>query len=196
VAWADAVALGPGLGRNAVTDDFVLKILPKIDKPLVVDADALNALAKDTRVARKRRLPTILTPHSGELARLTGWTSDAIDSDRVSASRKAAERLRSIVLLKGSPTVTSVPGGQSYINSTGNPGMATIGSGDVLTGLIAGLCAQGMSAGEAAWSGAYVHGRAGDLASAQLGERSILAMDFMDRLPEALKEIEEGGGNS
>jgi hydroxyethylthiazole kinase-like uncharacterized protein yjeF len=196
VSWADAVALGPGLGRNAVTDDLVLKILPKIDKPLVVDADALNALAGDTRLARKRRLPTILTPHSGELARLTGWTSEAIDSDRVSASRKAAERFRSIVLLKGSPTVTSVPGGRSYINSTGNPGMATIGSGDVLTGLIAGLCAQGMPASEAAWSGAYVHGRAGDLASGQLGERSILAMDILDRLSEALKEIEENRGNS
>jgi ADP-dependent NAD(P)H-hydrate dehydratase / NAD(P)H-hydrate epimerase len=194
VSWADAVAVGPGLGRNAVTDGFVLRILPRIDKPLVVDADALNALAGDIRVVGKRRMPTILTPHTGELARLTGWRGDRIDSDRVLASRKAAERLRSILLLKGAPTVTSIPHGPSYINSTGNSGMATIGSGDVLTGLIAGLCAQGMPAAEAAWAGAHIHGRAGDLAASQLGERSLLAMDILDRLPDALKEYDENEG--
>ena len=187
-SWADVVALGPGLGRNAQTDGLVLDLLNRIACPVVLDADGLTAVAGSVSILKKRKWPTILTPHAGELGRLTGMEAAEIEARRVDVARESARKLKSILVLKGSPTVTSWPGGPTCMNSTGNPGMATIGSGDVLTGLIAGLVAQGMSPEEAAWSGVYIHGRGGDIAAGRLGERSLLASDILDAVPGAVLE--------
>jgi NAD(P)H-hydrate epimerase len=187
-AWADVVALGPGMGRNAATDSLVHRLLKEVTCPVVVDADGLTALASSVSVLRKRSGPTILTPHAGELARLIGMNSGEIEARRVDVVRESAKKLRSTVVLKGSPTVTASPDGRVFMNSTGNPGMATIGSGDVLTGLIAGLIAQGMTPEAGAWAGAFLHGRGGDLAAEKFGERSLLAGDILDCLPVAIKE--------
>ena len=188
--WADVVVVGPGLSRNEETDALVRKTLAAVEKPLVLDADGLNAVAGGTAILKNRKGDTIITPHAGELSRLTGGNSREIDEYRIDAARKAARLFRSIVLLKGAPTVTSDPEGVVFVNSTGNPGMATIGSGDVLTGLIAGLLAQGMSATASAWGGAYLHGKAGDLAAARLGQRSLLALDILTHVPDAIRSVE------
>jgi NAD(P)H-hydrate epimerase len=131
-----------------------------------------------------------LTPHVGELARLIQDDPTHIEVHRVEIAQSAAARFKSIVVLKGSPTVTATSAGMAYLNSTGNPGMATIGSGDVLTGLIAGLLAQGMKAEEAAYSGVFIHGTAGDLAAQQFGQKSMLALDILDQMAPALRAFE------
>jgi NAD(P)H-hydrate epimerase len=190
IAWADAVAVGPGLSRNEETDRLLRRLIPEISKPLIVDADALTALSSSPRLLRKRTAPTILTPHAGELSRLIAVSAPEIEARRVELSRESAIRLKSIIVLKGSPTATATPGGDVVLNSTGNPGMATIGAGDVLTGIIAGLCAQGMNPAAAAAAGVFVHGRAGDLAAGKLGQRSLLALDIQSHIPAALRELE------
>ena len=190
VAWADAVAVGPGLGRHAETDEVVRSVLDTCRAPVVLDADGINALVGALGVLKRRHAPTVLTPHAGELARLTGGSSVEIESDRIEYSRTTAKRMRSVVVLKGAPTVVASPAGPVYVNSTGNPGMATIGSGDVLTGVIAGLCAQGMGNVEAAWAGVFLHGLAGDTSAAALGERSVLAGDLLRYLPSAITTCE------
>jgi len=192
IRWADVVAIGPGMSRDAETDRLVRTLVVETEKPLVIDADALNALAEHSAVLRSRKVPAVLTPHSGELSRLTGVAAATIEHDRVAAVREASKILRSIVVLKGSPTVTSEPAGCVYMNSTGNPGMATIGSGDVLTGLIAGLAAEGMDRLAAAWGGVYLHGLAGDIAAGALGEPGLLATDILNALPTAMKSLTVG----
>jgi NAD(P)H-hydrate epimerase len=187
-SWADVVALGPGLGRNSATDGILLALLKKIERPVVLDADGLTAVAGSLSILGKRTQPTILTPHAGELGRLIGVSAEAIESRRVDIARDSAKKLKSVLVLKGSPTVTSWPRGPVCMNSTGNPGMATIGSGDVLTGVISGFAAQGMPAPEAAWAGVYIHGKGGDIAAGRLGQRSLLASDILDSIPEALQE--------
>ncbi|MEK9136805.1 MAG: ADP/ATP-dependent (S)-NAD(P)H-hydrate dehydratase, partial [Bacteroidota bacterium] len=176
--------------RTRETLELVLKLIPGIDRPLILDADALFALAGHVSVLKKRRQPTILTPHTGELGAIIGQDSTAIDTNRVEVSQESANKLRSILCLKGSPTATATQRGKVYLNPTGNPGMATIGSGDVLTGIIGGLLGQGMSPNEAAFSGVFIHGLAGDIAAAKLGQRSLMAMDILDHLPGVLKRLE------
>jgi NAD(P)H-hydrate epimerase len=190
IAWADAVVLGPGLGRNAETDELVHGIFTACMKPLLVDADALTALCG--RPARQWRRPaaTILTPHAGELARLLGSSSEAVEGDRLRTARESARRFASTLVLKGASTVCASPDGTAIVNTTGNPGMATIGTGDVLSGVIGGLTAQGMAPCEAAAAGVYLHGRAGDLAAQRYGQRSLLASDLLDLLPAALLTVE------
>jgi len=187
--WADAIALGPGLSRDEETMALVRELLRTVDKPFVVDADALFALKEHTSILRKRTAPVILTPHAGEFASLAG--GDAADADmfRVTAAREAARRFASVVVLKGAPTVTADPGGAAYVNSTGNPGMATIGSGDVLTGLIGGIMAQGMPPDCAAYAGVFIHGLAGDIAADRLGMRSLFATDIAVSIPAALSRL-------
>ncbi len=187
--WADAVAVGPGLSRDEETDKLVLQLLAELTVPVVVDADALTAIAAEPEVLKRRKGESILTPHSGELARLTGTSSAVIEADRLSAARSAARRLHCIVVLKGAPTVTALPDGTAYVNSTGNPGMATIGTGDVLTGIIVSLLAQGMEPGPAAYAGVFLHGLSGDLAASHYGERSILATDLLGQLPAAFLSV-------
>lgn len=193
LSWADVVVLGPGLGRNPETDRLILDVYRACDRPLLVDADGLNALAEFPKARRRRTAPTILTPHSGEMARLLGKTADEVGRHRLDIVHDAARKFSSVVVLKGAPTITASPAGSGIrvVNSTGNPGMATIGMGDVLAGLIAGLVAQGLSPFEGAYAGVFVHGRAGDLAAQRLGERSLLASDVLNTLPTALKSIEE-----
>ncbi len=191
-SWADVVAVGPGMGRNEATDGLVLRVLKEVERTIVLDADGLTALAGRPSATAKRKSATILTPHSGELARLIGSNAAAIESRRVEAARESAKKLRSIVVLKGSPTVTATPDGKACMNSTGNPGMATVGSGDVLTGIIAGLVAQGMGPEESAWGGALLHGAGGDIAAGRLGQNSLLASDILDSLPEALMQAAKG----
>jgi NAD(P)H-hydrate epimerase len=191
IDWADAVVIGPGLSRNPETDRLVQSLLPSLEKPLVLDADGLNAVASDPALLTARAGETILTPHAGELGRLTQQHASEIESRRVESSRSAAAKFRAVVVLKGNPTATADPDGNVFLNSTGNPGMATIGSGDVLTGLISGLRAQGMTAREAAYGGVFVHGLAGDLGAQELGQRSLLALDILKHIPAALRKVEK-----
>jgi NAD(P)H-hydrate epimerase len=148
-------------------------------------------MSKNVSLISRRTHPTILTPHAGELGTVMGQEASAIDDDRVEAARRAAKSFRCIVCLKGSPTVTALPSGKAFLNSTGNPGMATIGSGDVLTGVIASLLGQRMTPEAAAYSGVFLHGFAGDLAARNVGERSLMAMDILNHVPDALRSLEK-----
>ncbi|MCL2305003.1 MAG: NAD(P)H-hydrate dehydratase, partial [Planctomycetaceae bacterium] len=180
---ATVVALGPGLGRSLGLTALVAKLYREIAKPMIVDADALNALAE--RKFDKTAFPRILTPHSGEFARLLGRPipkeSPSTQQERIELACDFAKRTDTITLLKGHETIIT-DGKTAEINQTGNPGMATGGSGDVLTGIIAGLVAQRLSPWEAAVSGAYLHGRAGDLAAEKLGQESLTAGAMIDSL--------------
>jgi NAD(P)H-hydrate epimerase len=184
-AWADAVAVGPGLSRDDETADVVRALLGS-DRPLVIDADALGMLRGAEGLVRRRNGRTLLTPHAGEFCRMTGVDVRELERDRVAALRTWADRLRCAILLKGSPTLVAEPGGHVWFNTSGNPGMATAGSGDVLTGVAATLLAQGVAPADAGWAAAFLHGDAGDRAAAELGERSLMATDILRALPAAL----------
>lgn len=185
---SDVLAIGPGLGRHEETAAAVREVITAAECPLVVDADALNALVGYTNLLAECAALPVLTPHPGEMARLTNLTVEAINADRVGVARQAASDWGSIVVLKGARTVVAFPDGEVYINTTGNAGMATGGTGDVLTGVIAGLVAQGMSSHDAAVAGVYVHGLAGDIA-AQGGMVGMTAMDVLKAVPAALYGI-------
>lgn len=190
--WADrvdAVALGPGLSQQPGVAPLVQTLVRQLPVPLVVDADALNALAGHTDALRHRSGATVVTPHPGELSRLLGLSVAQIQADRLGAARSAAVQLDCVVVLKGAATVVADPSEQAWINSTGNPGMASGGMGDVLTGVIAALLAGGANALEAAVAGVYLHGMAGDLAAADLGPRGLLAGDLLERLPAAFARV-------
>lgn len=189
IEWADVVAIGPGLSQHEETQHVIRVLIESIPKPLVVDADGLNAIGRDHRVLRKRSFPTILTPHVGELHRLTGGDSKAIDQLRVEVAPRAAKEMKSVVILKGAPTITGTPNGNAYVNTTGNPAMATAGAGDVLTGITASLLAQGLGAEQAAYAAVFVHGMAGDIAAAKFGGKSVMALDILDQLPAVLKHL-------
>ena len=189
--WPDVVIIGPGLSRNKETQQLVWKIVAECNKPLLLDADALNALAEKISVLKKHKSKeVIITPHTGELSRLTGISSEEIERNRVSFARQVAKQFKLTIVLKGAPTVTASEDGKVYINSTGNPGMATAGAGDVLAGLIGGLWAQGMNRTEAAYTGVFLHGYAGDIAKEKYGEKSLLATDILNLLPESILQIE------
>ena len=187
---ATAIAIGPGLGNTPDVAIMVREVLRELPRtPIVVDADGLNALAPFTEEFRHRPTPLILTPHPGEFARLSGATMAQIHANRTALAVKFAARFGVVLLLKGSGTLVT-DGHRLYQNSTGNPGMATGGSGDVLTGVIAAFLGQHLTALEAAVLGAWVHGRAGDLAASSLGQTSLTAADLPDTLPMVLRELE------
>jgi hydroxyethylthiazole kinase-like uncharacterized protein yjeF len=191
--WANVILLGPGLSRNLETKNLVRQIVRESSTSILIDADGLNALAEDpTCLTRGKRRAVILTPHAGELALLMGMTAEDVNRDFVEVARAAARRYRAIIVAKGSPTVTASPDGSVYINSTGNPGMATVGTGDVLAGCIAGLWAQGMEPLHAAYGGVFIHGLAGDRASITYGVRSMIATDVQELLPQAMMDVEGG----
>jgi NAD(P)H-hydrate epimerase len=180
-----AVLLGPGMGRFANDTRWLRHIWPRIDAPLVVDADALNMLADAGGPAAmpRRGAPTILTPHPGEMARLVGASTRDVQRDRIGLARRYATEHGVTLVLKGAGTVVATPAGAVYLNVNGNPGMATGGAGDVLAGLIAGLLAQGLDAEQAAALGVYLHGAAGDRAAAQRpAAASLIAGDLLDVL--------------
>ena len=183
----DAVAIGPGLSQHAQTKQLIHHLLPKIAKPLVLDADGLNALAEDLSTLRKLPLPIILTPHPGEMGRLARLSADEVQSDRERIATEFAKKYRVVIALKGHATVVASFDGTIYVNDTGNPGMASGGCGDVLTGMIAGLLGQKLSLFDAARLGVYLHGLAGDLAAADRGEIGLLASDLADRIPQAIR---------
>lgn len=192
LSWADALLVGPGIGRSATTARFLSAILKAYRGPVVLDADALTMLA-DLGFKHGRRRNWIVTPHTGEFSRLSGVPVGTVENDRVDVVRAFARQSGWTTVLKGSPTCTADPSGTVTINSTGNPGMATVGSGDVLAGLIAGFRSQQMPADTSAWAGVYVHGRAGDIARDRLGERSMLAGDILESIPQAIRELEDAG---
>lgn len=184
---SDGVALGPGLSQHPETAALVREAVAALPVPLVLDADGLNALGGDLTPLRKRAAPTILTPHPGELARLTGQTIDSIQQDRVDAARRAAAACGAVIVLKGAATVTAEPGGRVWVNATGNSGMASGGMGDVLTGIIAAFLVGGAEPVEAAVAGAHYHGLAADMA-AQADPRGLAAGDVIEALPAALAQ--------
>ena len=189
---ADAVAVGPGLGTGGRVRDLVEAAL-QAGVPAVVDADALNALAKDPAPV-KREAATILTPHPGELARWGSRQADRVDADRVESAREAARVHRCTVLLKGSPTVVAGTDGETRLNLTGNPGLATGGSGDVLTGVLGSLLAQGVDPTTASRAAPFLHGLAADWAARDLGERGLVPGDLLRYVPLAVREIAAGRG--
>ena len=190
-AGSDVIALGPGLGRHESTMQFVRRVVAEIEKPMVVDADALNALAGDTNILKDTPSPRILTPHPGEMARLTGRSVTEIQADRNGTARHFAKEYGVVLLLKGRGTVVS-DGDRVYVNATGNPGMASGGTGDVLTGMIAALLAQGLPPFDSAVLGAHLHGLAGDIAAERLGQTSLIATDLLNALPDAFQRLPQG----
>jgi hydroxyethylthiazole kinase-like uncharacterized protein yjeF len=185
------LALGPGLGQEPATVEAIRRIVLECPLPLVLDADGINAFAGRAADLAARRAETILTPHPGELGRLLGISTAQIQEDRVAAARGAAEETGAIVVLKGHLTLVA-SGTAVFVNPTGNPGMATGGSGDVLTGLIAGLIAQGLDALDATVLAVYLHGLAGDLVAARLGEMALAAGDLIEILPAAFAALKDG----
>lgn len=178
----DAVLVGPGLGQSEGTLAVVRAVLEKAECPVVVDADGINVLSAHRDLLRGRKLPTILTPHDGEFARLGG----VIGEDRMAAAAALAEELGCVVLLKGHETCIT-DGTNGYLNPTGNPGMAVGGSGDVLAGVITALLGVGLPPLEAAACGAWLHGAAGDRCAAELGQYGMLPTDMLSALPRLMK---------
>lgn len=180
------LAIGPGLGRSAGVTEFVQGALAASRVPTVVDADALWALSRDMSSLEDAACPMVLTPHEGEFALLGGL----LDGDRVASARRFASRWGCTLVLKGSGSVIAFPDGECYVNHTGNPGMARGGSGDVLTGLLAAMLCQ-LPFREAVRAAVYLHGLAGDLAAAELGEYGMTPTDMIRLLPAALKTVTE-----
>lgn len=186
----DAVVLGPGLGRPEAASAFVHAFLERCTRPVVVDADALNALAQHG-TPPARAAATILTPHPGEMARLVGGDTSEVLGRRLELAAELASRAAVHVVLKGQRTLVAAPEGRVAVNPTGNPGLATAGTGDVLSGVVGALLARGSSAWEAATAGVYLHGLAGDLAARRLGEESLMAGDVLAALPDAVRLLRE-----
>jgi NAD(P)H-hydrate epimerase len=182
-----AVVVGPGLGQSPDLPDVLAEVLRADTTPLVLDADGLNALAKRTDMLKANQRPLILTPHPGEFSRLTGTPIPEIQAHRQESAVRFAEEHNVVLVLKGHGTVVT-DGDRVYVNATGNPGMATGGTGDVLAGLIGALIAQGLEAFAAAQLGVYLHGLAGDQARDAFGESPLIATDLLDYLPEAFRQ--------
>jgi NAD(P)H-hydrate epimerase len=185
---ADVVAVGPGLGRSAGLNGMIEWIVENVTQPAVLDADALNALAERVEILTRHRGPRILTPHPGEFARLTGRPTTEIQADREGHAVVFARTYGVVLVLKGTRTLVT-DGQRVFVNDTGNPGMATGGAGDVLTGVIAALLGQRLPPFEAAQLGVYAHGLAGDIARDQNGEVGLIAGDIVDALADAFDHL-------
>ncbi len=186
VGGKTVLAVGPGISRHADTVQFVRAVLDRYEMPLVLDADGLNAFAGYAAQLQGRSRPLILTPHPGEMARLTGLSTQQVQQDRIATARTFAREHDCILVLKGHRTLVAQPDGTVWVNTTGNPGMASGGTGDVLTGMIAGLVAQHPTdVARAVVAAVFLHGLAGDVAAEIMGERSLLATDILVCLPQA-----------
>jgi hydroxyethylthiazole kinase-like uncharacterized protein yjeF len=185
----NAVLVGPGLSTNGSTVEFVQGLLPKIKAPCVIDADGLNIVALKPDALGRLMGPAVLTPHPGEFARLTGRTNDEVVRHRLELAPEFASKHGVVLVLKGYRTLVAAPDGRVFVNPTGNPGMATGGTGDVLSGMIAAQLAQKINVLDAAVSAVFAHGLAGDVAADRLGERSLVAGDIIKYLPPALKAL-------
>jgi hydroxyethylthiazole kinase-like uncharacterized protein yjeF len=189
-AKADVIAIGPGLGVSPSTAELVHGLVDRAGVPLVLDADALTLLAGDAdRLAGRDGTEIIITPHPGEMARLTGLTIEQVQGHRLEVARDFAATHRVHVVLKGHRTIIAAPDGKTAINLTGNPGMATGGSGDVLTGMIAAWLGQLLDAEAAARLAVYLHGLAGDLVEAEEGQIALIASDLISHLGDAVLEL-------
>lgn len=183
-----AMALGPGIGTDPDTRDLIKAILPDIKIPMAIDADGLNCIAECPDILRSVQAPVILTPHPGEMARLCALSTAQVQEDRLGAAARFAKDFRVILVLKGAQTVTAMPDGRIFINSTGNPGMASGGMGDVLTGMILGFLAQGFSPENAARAGVYIHGLCADILADRQGGFGFLASDLIQIIPRAIHD--------
>jgi ADP-dependent NAD(P)H-hydrate dehydratase / NAD(P)H-hydrate epimerase len=186
------VAVGPGISRNAETSEFVRSLVVKCKTPLVLDADGLNAFEGRASELSGKGRSLVITPHPGEMARLAGSTVAAVQRDRINVARTFAREHELIVVLKGHRTLIAQPDGTVWVNTTGNPGMATGGTGDILTGMVAGLIAQNPEHRvEAVIAAVHLHGLAGDVARESMGEQSLVATDLVKALPEAFRRVRE-----
>ncbi len=196
LAGYDVLLMGCGLSQHPSVMEFIrnslLQMPPELTPALVLDADVLNTLAQTPGWWQKLTLDAILTPHPGEMARLAGLPIEEVQSDRLRVAREAASRWQKTVVLKGAHTVVANPDGGAKINPIANPGLASAGTGDVLSGAIAGLLAQGLSPPAAAVCGVYLHGAAGEMVKAELGDAGMVASDLLPALPAAIKKIKQG----
>ncbi len=192
ISQRDAVVIGPGIGRHRETIELVQRLVVQIDKPAIVDADGLFAFAKFRKPLEEPHGPLVLTPHPGEFSRLIEEKIPDNIQEIFGLVRKYAQKYRAVIVLKGSPTIVVDTDGRLYLNPTGNDGMATGGTGDVLSGMIGSFLAQGLSPLDSAVAAVYIHGLAGDLAAEEMGRRCLIAGDLLEYLPEAFSLIESG----
>ncbi len=185
----DAVVLGPGIGVSDETCELVCRLIEESRTPMLVDADALNCIAREREVLKSAKAPLVLTPHPGEMARLAKMKTADVQTARLDTVRSFAREFRAVVVLKGAHTLIASPSGIVYVNPTGNSGMATAGSGDVLSGIGGALLAEGVPAFDAAVCAAYLHGLSGDKAADRFAKRSIMASDIIRYIPAAINEI-------
>ncbi|RQD76273.1 MAG: NAD(P)H-hydrate dehydratase [Candidatus Syntrophonatronum acetioxidans] len=190
----DAGGFGPGVYPRRSAQSLLEGIIKNAPVPLVIDAGGLALLAKNMKILREASAPLVLTPHPGEMARLMNTSSQEVEKNRLSVARDFARAWQVVLVLKGAHTIVALPSEEIYINTTGNPGMASGGTGDVLTGIIAGLIGQGLSPEEAAVAGTYLHGLAGDMAVSDQGEAGLTALDLLYCLPGALKTVYQTEG--
>jgi len=187
----DMVVVGPGLSLDGETRQLVCRLASELKRPLLIDGDGLTAVADELEVVRRRTALTVLTPHPGEMARLVGRSVAEVQADPVGTVRRAAADLAAVIVLKQARSLIGLPDGTVYLNPSGNSGMATAGSGDVLTGTIAAMFGLGLELGDATRTGVFMHGLAGDLAAEEMGEDGMTARDILDHLPEAVATYRE-----
>ncbi len=188
---SEMLVVGPGVSLHPETQQLVRELVARVAAPVLVDGDGLTAVAAAPQCVSGRKAPTVLTPHAGEMGRLLQVDAADVQHDRVGAVREAAKRYRAVVLLKGASTLVSSPDADMYLNLTGNPGMATAGCGDVLTGTIAAMVGAGLDVPMAASAGAFVHGLAGDMAAEDVGQDGMVARDVLEHLPGAVRAYRE-----
>jgi NAD(P)H-hydrate epimerase len=189
---ADVMVFGPGLSTDASIPDILKDVLKQSDIPIIIDADGINALAKNINVLKECKCPVVITPHPGEMSRLTGLGIQHIQANRIETARNFAKDWNITVVLKGARTVVALPDEEVFINCTGNAGMATGGTGDVLAGIIASLAGQGLGVSKAAIAGVYIHGLAGDISAETRGEHGLIATDLIEALPSVIRQLVAG----
>lgn len=188
---SDVIAIGPGMGKNPDIQSIVKKLIEEAQVPLIIDADGLNAIGERADAFFKGDKSIVITPHPGEMSRLTGLDISQINENRIDIAREYSKKWGTIVILKGARTVIAIPDGKVYLNITGNPGMAAAGSGDVLTGILSSFVSQGFSVDKAAIAAVFIHGRAGDMMAEKFGEYGLIAGDMADGVGLAIKDLLE-----